>query len=118
MDKSELNQIAELLEQAPERITEFKKETYEESFRKYVDNHAHIWSMLAETWNENEPNSAQNRLQVADCLAKRARDKIDAVNGRAKKYDVQLNINLYMVSYLLPAIISYQRRCGGREDER
>ncbi len=117
MDKSELNQIAELLEQAPERITEFKKETYEESFRKYVDNHAQIWSMLAETWNENEPNSAQNRLQVADCLAKRARDKIDAVNGRAKKYDVQLNINLYMVSYLLPAIISYQRRCGGREDE-
>ena len=110
MDKSELNQIAELLEQAPERITEFKKETYEESFRKYVDNHAHIWSMLAETWNENEPNSAQNRLQVADCLAKRARDKIDAVNGRAKKYQFVYGIVFASGHYLISETMRRQRR--------
>lgn len=119
MDKSELNQIAELLEQASARIAEFRKETYEESFRRYVDDHAHIWSVLSETWKENkdEQARAQDRLQVADCLAASAKDKIDAVNGRTKKYDAQMNINLYMVSYFLPAIIAYQRRCGGREDE-
>lgn len=117
MDKSGLNQIADLLEQAAVRIAEFKKETYEASFRKYVEDNAHVWSILSDTWNENMPDREQNREQVASCLADRAKEQIDAVKGRAKKNAVQMNINLYMVSYVLPAVIAYQRRCGGGEEE-
>ncbi len=117
MEKPELNQIADLLEQAPARIAEFKKETYQASFRKYVDDNAHVWSTLADTWNGSMPDREKDRRQVADCLADRASELLDAKKGRAKRNAAQMNINLYMVSYFLPAIIAYQRRCGGGEEE-
>lgn len=117
MDKSELNQIAGLLEQASARISEFKKETYEASFRQYVEDNASVWSMLADIWSGTVPDRGQDRMQVAECLADTAQQQIDAVTGRAKKNAAQMNINLYMVSYFLPAIIAYQRRCGGGEEE-
>lgn len=117
MDKSELNRVADLLEQASARISEFKKETYEASFRQYVEDNASVWSMLADIWIDTVPDREQDRIQVAECLAGKAQQQIDAVTGRAKKNAAQMNINLYMVSYFLPALIAYQRRCGGGEDE-
>lgn len=116
MDKSELDQIADLLEQAPARISEFKKETYEASFQKYVEDNVHVWSMLADIWSGKQ-DSEQDRIQVADCLVDMAQEKVDAVTRRSKRNEAQMNINLYMVSYFLPAIIAYQRRCGGGEEE-
>lgn len=117
MDKSELNQIAELLEQASERISEFKKETYEMSFHRYIEDNAHVWSMLADIWNDTVSDREQDRMQVADCLADRAQEQINAIAGRTKRNASQMNINLYMVCYFLPALIAYQRRCGGREED-
>ncbi|MCM1122925.1 MAG: hypothetical protein NC416_10100 [Eubacterium sp.] len=117
MDKSEQNQIADLLGQAPARISEFKKETYETSFQKYLEDNMRVWSMLADIWCGNTPDGAQDMLQVAECLADRAQEQIDSTKGRAQRNNAQLNINLYMVSYFLPALIAYQRRCGGGEEE-
>lgn len=117
MEKPELNQIADLLEQAPARIAEFKKETYEASFRRYVEDNAHVWSTLAATWSEETQDRELDREQAADCLADRACELLEAQKGRAKRNAAQMNINLYMVSYVLPAIIAYQRRCGGGEEE-
>lgn len=117
MDKKELDQIAEMLEQASERIKEFKKETYEASFQRYLQDNAHIWRMLADIWEGNNPPQEQNGEEAADCLVSKAQEIAQGMKGRAKKEAMQLNLNLYMVSYFLPAIIAYQRRCGGREDD-
>lgn len=116
MNETERNQIAGLLEQAPARIAEFKKETYPASFQKYVDDNAHILHMLAELW-EDGTLSGSDAEEVADCLSARAAAMLEEARGRSRKESMRLNLNLYMVSYFLPAIIAYQRRCGGGEDE-
>ena len=117
MDKKELEQIAGMLEQASERVAEFSKETYSASFQKYVQDNAHIWRMLADIWEGNDTLREKNGAEVAQCLAAAAQEQLDAAKGRAKKENIRLNINLYMVSYFFPAMIAYQRRCGGREEE-
>lgn len=117
MDNAMLDQIAGLLDQASEKILEFKKETYPESFQSYLDDNASVWRLLASTWDESVPDREQARWQVADCLADKAQTTLDGVRGRTKKEAKRLDLNLYMVSYLLPAIVAWQRRCGGGEAE-
>lgn len=119
MDKTALDQVAAMLEQADLRIAEFKRDTYEESFHKYLEENASVWNRLnsigAEELSAEDQN--QERIQVADCLALKAEDMLAAAKNRTKREKMQLNLNLYMVSYFLPAIIASQRKSGGREED-
>lgn len=119
MDKIALDQIAALLEQADLRIAEFKRETYEESFYKHLEENVSVWSQLnaigAGELSPEEQN--QERTRVADCLALKAEAMLAETKNRTKREKMQLNLNLYMVSYFLPAIIAYQRKSGGGEDD-
>lgn len=120
MDKIALDQAAALLEQADLRIAEFKRDTYEESFQKYLDMNDAVFSQLnAIGAGDLSPEEQdQERNSVADCLAIKAEELLAAAKNRTKREKMQLNLNLYMVSYLLPAIVEYQRKYGGREEER
>lgn len=116
MNETELNQIAAMLEQASSRVGEFKKKTYEDSFQRYYETNTHIWCMLAGIW-QNDVFEEENAEQVAECLAARAQTMLDGVKIRSKRGALQLDVSLYMVAYFLPAIVAFQRRCGGREAE-
>lgn len=115
----EPERIAGLLEQAEARIAEFKKESYEESFRTYLEDNVSIWDMIDETGAGDMLLQEQEeaRGQAADAFVSGARRLVEAVKGRAKKETLQYNLNLYMVSYVLPAIVEWQRRCGIQEEE-
>lgn len=119
MDKIALNQVAAILEQADFRIAEFKRDTYEESFGKYLEDNASVFHLLnnigEETLSSEEQD--QERAQVADCLVRKAEELLASAKNRTKREKMQLNLNLYMVSYFLPAIVAYQRKHGGREDD-
>lgn len=119
MDKTALDQIAAILEQADLRIKEFKRDTYEESFQKYVQDNASVFSRLNAISAEESPREEQDRDReaVADALAVKAEEMLAAAKNRTKRETMQLNLNLYMVSYFLPAIVAYQRQCGGREED-
>lgn len=118
MEKKELDQIAKMLKQAPERTAEFAKETYAASFQKYMQDNAHIWRILADVWEQDPPLKKQNEEEIAGCLFQAAKEMLKEAKGRTKRENLRLNLNLYMVSYFLPAIAAYQGHCGGREEER
>lgn len=119
MDKTALDQIAAILEQADLRIKEFKRDTYEESFQKYVQDNASVFSRLNAISPEERSTEEQerDREEAADCLAVKAEEMLAAAKNRTKRETMQLNLNLYMVSYFLPAIVAYQRQSGGREED-
>lgn len=118
MDKKQLDQIAGMFEQAPERIAEFAKETYVASFQKYMQDNAPVWRIVAGVWEQDSPRKKQSMEEIVECLFRAAKEKIDAVKGRTKRENLRLNLNLYMVSYFLPAIIAYQNQCGGPKEDR
>ena len=103
-----LDQIAAILEQADLRIKEFKRDTYEESFQKYLQDNASVFSQLNEISAEEVSLEEQdrNREAVADCLAVKAEEMLAAAKNRTKRETMQLKLHLYMVSYFLPAIVS------------
>lgn len=117
MNNMHLDQIAGMLDQAADRISEFRKETYAASFERHLEENISVWCAFSSVWNEDTPDREQAYIQVADCLTDKAQRMQECVKGRTKREELQLNMNLYMVSYFLPAIIAYQRRCGAAEEE-
>lgn len=119
MDKVALDQVAAMLEQSELRIAEFKRDTYEESFQKYLERNASVFSQLTAIGTEelSEEEKERERALVADCLVQKSEEMLEAAKNRNKRETLQINLSLYMVSYFLPAIVAYQRRGGGREED-
>lgn len=113
MDNMQLDQISGMFEQATERISEFKKESYAASFERHLEEYTAVWSALTAAWNED----TTDRKLVAECPAAEAKSIMESVGGRMKRQQLQHNLNLYMVSYFLPALTAYQRRYGIPEGE-
>ena len=59
MNNMHLDQIAGMLDQAADRISEFKKETYAISFERHLEENISVWSALAAVWNEDTPDREQ-----------------------------------------------------------
>ncbi len=119
MDKTALDQISALLEQADLRIAEFKRDTYEESFQKHLEDNAAVWNQLNAIGDSglSPEEMERERACVADYIALKAEELLAGAKNRTGREKLQLTLNLYMVSYFLPAIVAYQRRCGGREED-
>ena len=117
MDNMQLDQITGMFEQAPDRISEFKKESYAASFERHLEEYTSVWCALTAAWSEDTPDRGQQRMQAAECAAATAQSMLEAAGGRTKRQQLQYNLNLYMVSYFLPALIAYQRRRGVPEGE-
>lgn len=117
MDNMQLEQIAGMFEQAPDRISEFRKESYAASFERHLDEYRAVWCALTDVWKEDTPDREKQRMQAAECPAAQAQRMLEAAEGRTKRQQLQHNLNLYMVSYFLPALIAYQRRSGVPEGE-
>jgi hypothetical protein len=117
MDELVLTQIADMLSEAERKNKEFKRDTYEESFHTYLDDNASVWSQLNAIGELPQEVQDEERSAVADCLVHRAEELLASVKSRSKRETLQLNLNLYMVSYFLPALVAYQRRSGGREED-
>lgn len=115
----EPERIAGLFDQAEERINEFKKETYAESFQKYLEDNVPVWDMTGEAEKGGMLLQERERAreQIADALVRGAQEKVKPLKSRSQKEKLQYSLNLYMVSYVLPAILAWQKRCGIREEE-
>ncbi|MBQ6807367.1 MAG: hypothetical protein IJO97_08060 [Lachnospiraceae bacterium] len=107
MSKIDLQAVAALLEQEEQRVEEFGRDTYASSFEAFLDNNKELWDSFRRLFLE-EMNDEETEKAVADALIEKAQTIINAQTKRINKEKKQLNINLYMVSYVLPAIIECQ----------
>ena len=99
--------VAALPEQTETRLKDFKKNTYEDSFDAYMEENKVLWDSFHELFTQEE-DITQTAQEVASCLVHAVEAIVSEQKGRAGKEHKQLNINLYMVSYVFPAILSCQ----------
>lgn len=106
----EPGQISGLFDQAEARIAEFKKETYAASFRDYLESNMALWDRIGEATADSMLLQEHGQVveQIADTLVQVAQDRVGAVKGRGQRETMQYNLNLYMVSYVLPALLAWQ----------
>lgn len=113
MEQELLTGISALLEQAEERTAEFGKETYEASFMRYLEQNLELWKLMTASCAGEEDAKRADCEAVARAIASEAESIRCRETKRHKKDTVRLNLNLYMVSYFLPALDEYYRQYAG-----
>lgn len=118
MEQELLTGISALLEQAEERTAEFGKETYEDSFMRYLEQNLELWKLMTASCTEEDDDAKKAACEaVAKAIASQAESIRSRETKRRKKDTVQMNLNLYMVSYFLPALDEYYRQYVGPEKQ-
>lgn len=107
MEKIDLGAVAALLEQEEKWIQEFGRDTYAASFEEYLAENRELWNSFRQLFRE-ETNDEETENAVADVLVNKAKELVDMQNKRITREKTQLNINLYMVSYVFPALLECQ----------
>lgn len=107
MEQFDVNAMADLLDQESRWVSEFGRETYEGSFESYLDENYAVWESLRRLFI-SEADIEVISSEVAEAVSAKAQGLIEEQKNRIKKEEKQLNINMYMVSYFLPAVISCQ----------
>lgn len=112
-------QMNEILKNMPplfygmnERIHAFKRETYEEIFRRYMEENREFFKELNRAL-ETEEQEEVSRC-VTDAVIEYVKSSLDAVNGKRKRETLQLNYNMFMAVYFLPAILEGKQN-GAKE---
>lgn len=111
MEQEMLTAIEELLSQAQSKVAEFSKDTYEESFRSFLEKYAELFRQMTMPCASGREEAAirQECMEIADVLSDCAETIRSAQSKRAKRDRMQLELNLYMVSYVLPALTEYYK---------
>lgn len=105
MEQINLTAAAGLFEQQQSRIKEFRKDTYAASFESFMEENRELWDSFRTLFaKEEEP--VQTEEEVAACLIKRAQELLEGEKKRIDREEKLLNINLFMVAYVFPAILA------------
>ncbi len=107
MEKIDSNALKALLEQEKKWTSKFSRETYAASFAEFQEENSELWNSFRVLFRE-ETNDTEAENAVALALVERAKEIVAQPNKRSAREEKQLNMNLYLVSYILPAILDCQ----------
>ncbi|MCM1038529.1 MAG: hypothetical protein NC434_04335 [Ruminococcus sp.] len=107
MVQIDLQAVAALPEQAQARLKGFKKNTYEASFEAFMEDNRTLWDSFHALFMQEE-DITQTAQEVAGTLADAVAEIVSGQKGRVNRESRQLDLNLYMVSYVFPALLSCQ----------
>lgn len=110
MRDTALEGIKGLLQDSGDAMKYFKKATYEQSFEAYVEKHKAALDAAAAVYDEE---GEAWLLELADVLVSSAQAELDSISGKAKKNQRQMDLNMVMVTYLLPAVLQLPRGYQG-----
>ncbi len=110
MEQELLTQIEELFGQAKTMNEQFSRETYEASFKGYCEKNHALLKKLADACNE-DLESGENKAcqEIGEAFVTTVQKQLEQEPKKKKQDSLQLDFNLYMVSYVLPAILEYYK---------
>lgn len=102
MDET-LKNLAPLFDQMEDKLQDFKRETYAEVFHKYLETNQLFFTEL------NRMLEMEEKQAFADIFAQTVVDYVAGtlgeIDGKIKKEREQLNYNMFMAVYFMPAIL-------------
>ena len=107
MVQIDLKAVSALPEQAEIRLEGFKKNTYEAAFDAYMEDNRALWDSFHALFMQDE-EITQTAEEVAAHLVSAVERLVSEQKGRAGREHKQLELNLYMVSFVFPAILACQ----------
>lgn len=107
MEQIDIDALADLVGQEARWVKEFGRENYKGAFRAYLDENHVVWESLRRLILSDE-DVGEIASQAARAVSARAKELVEREEKRSRKEKKQLDLNLYMAAYFLPAILSCQ----------
>lgn len=98
-----LRDIAPLFEEMDKLLHAFKKDTYEETFKDYMQKNGEYFKELNRMLASEENSGFAD--EYADIVINFAESVIQSMNGKVKKENCQINYNMFMAVYFMPAVL-------------
>ena len=98
---------ASLFDDADKVIKGFNRDSYADSFDQYLAKHTELLKALRKSM-EASSGPDQTAEEIADIIVSRAEDALDSQNGKRAKENARLTLNMYMVTFVFPAILSLE----------
>lgn len=110
MEQELLTQIEDLFGQAKTMNEQFARETYAVAFKGYCEKNHSLWQNMADACSK-DLESGENKAcqEIGEAFVKTVQKRLEQESKKKKQDSVQLDLNLYMVSYVLPAILEYYK---------
>lgn len=96
-------QLPALYDEMQRNMKLFKRESYQDAWEAYREKHSEIFMQIRRFLLETE-KSEEIMQQLADAFCDCAASMIDQEKSKIKKENLQLNLNMITVIYIIPAI--------------
>lgn len=98
-----LRNIAPLFAGMEERVRDFRRETYGELFRGYLKENEAFFAELNRALAAGEEGDLS--YELPDVITEYVKDNLEQLSRKRKREAAQLNYNMFMAVYFLPAIL-------------
>ena len=109
-----LTQVApRIFDEMDASLAAFNKDTYKTSFENFLNKYVDLFS-LVEKLTEEDLENGELVQKTGDVLAGCVEKKCEAISSKSKCEKYMMNVNLFMVSYVLPGILEVASRRVGK----
>lgn len=109
-----LTQVApRIFDEMDASLAAFNKDTYKTSFENFLNKYVDLFS-LVEKLTEEDLEDGELVQKTGDILAGCVEKKCEAISSKSKCEKYMMNVNLFMVSYVLPGILEVASRRVGK----
>ena len=98
--------IQNLFDNAEKAVKKFNRDTYSGSFEQYCAEKKDFLKLLGNLMNES-PDRQETVKAIADTVVESAKQIADA-QSKINRQGFQMSLNMYMVTFVFPAILSIQ----------
>lgn len=99
--------IKSLFTEVEKTVKGFQRTEYEKSFTKYRMTHKEVLSVIGKIMG-SAPDKTQAAEQIADMLVAQGSAFMEKRGGKLNYKSEQMTLNMYVVTYVIPAILSIE----------
>lgn len=104
--------VSYLYEEMPQDIKRFKKESYEERFEQFRRRNSVFFNEAARLLEEaSEAERGRRMEEIARTVTDCASALVDGAGGKIAKENMQLNLNMVTVLYVIPSFLALDSGC-------
>lgn len=96
-----------LFDNAEKVIKGFKRDSYADSFEQYLAKQGELLKAIRKSM-EGSPEPGRAAAEIADVIVSGGAAVLDAQSGKRAKENIRLTLNMYMVTFVFPAILTLE----------
>lgn len=91
-------------------LNRFQKKYYMDAFSGFYESHFAVYQAVEDGYN-NAIDKEQYTNNMASAVTGTAAELLNKVTKKSKKHEMVMNLNLFMVVYILPSLKKYNGQC-------